>query len=312
MKRLDLLSLFLSFSGMLGAVGCSGATDEVPPSPIAEPPASGETPPAPTPSGEDLSGIPAPPPEAEPSGTPPANGGTLRIMSYNIKIGAESSLAAVAQAIATEKADIVGLQEVDELTNRSGKVHQTEELAKLAGFAHRYFGANFAFDGGHYGLAILSRFPLANTRVIRMDAHTERVNGYEPRIAVAADVTAYGKPITLVTMHASLHEEERGGNAQKVLAALGPSRRPTIIVGDMNEGRAKAIGNTFTGAGFVDAHHQKTTNPLAGWTAPSVFPTRRIDFVYKDTGFGPTKYSWVPGTKASDHRPVMVTFDTPK
>lgn len=34
--------------------------------------------------------------------------------------------------------------------------------------------------------------------------------------------------------------------------------------------------------------------------------------VYKDASFGPTRYSWVPSTTASDDRPVMVPFDTPK
>lgn len=303
----------------LGAVGCSGGasseiSDETPAPPAADPAGTGEgaaptTPPLP---GDDPAGTPAPLPTDEETADPPANGGTLRIMSYNIKVGSESSLASVAKAIATEKPDIVGMQEVDDLTNRSGKVHQTEELAKLAGFQHRYFGANFPFDGGTYGLAILSRFPLVNARVIRMDAHTERANGYEPRIAVAAEVTAFGKAITFVTMHASLHAEERGGNAQRVVAALGPARKPTIIVGDMNETRDNPISQAFIAAGFADAHYQKTSNPLAGWTTPSSFPTRRIDFVYKDAAFGPTAYSWVPGTKASDHRPVMVTFATPK
>jgi endonuclease/exonuclease/phosphatase family metal-dependent hydrolase len=319
MTRFALLAMVAA----LGAGGCSGASTDGAADDGTEAPAGGATsgggdataatPPAatPSPADDDLSGTPAPQPTDDETNAPSENGGTLRIMSYNIKVGSESSLAAVAQAIATEKPDIVGLQEVDDLTNRSGKVHQTDELAKLAGFSHRYFGANFAFDGGTYGLAILSRFPLVNPRVIRMDAHTTRANGYEPRIAVTAEITAYGKAISFVTMHASLHAEERAGNAQKVLAALGPARKPTVIVGDMNETPDNAIGNAFKGSGFVDAHYQKTTNPLAGWTAPATFPTRRIDFVYKDSGFGPTLFSWVPGTKSSDHRPVMVTFRTP-
>ena len=322
MKRIALL---LACCTMAVAAGCSGSSGE----PVGEAPAAGlsgaasgdgnggpgdstdDPGAAPVAAEDDLSGTPAPPPE-DPAAPPPANGGTLRIMSYNIKVGLESSLASIATAITTEQPDIVGLQEVDELTNRSGKVRQTEELSTLTNLGNRHFGANFAFDGGHYGLAVLSRFPIANPRVIRMDTHTQRGNGYEPRIALAVDVTAYGKAITFVTMHASLHEEERAGNAQRVLAALGPQRLPTVITGDMNEKRDNAIGKAFTVAGFVDAHYEKTTNPLAGWTAPASFPTRRIDFVYKDKPFGPTKFSWVPGTKASDHRPVMVTFDTPK
>ncbi len=239
-------------------------------------------------------------------------GGTLRVMTYNIKVASESNLATIAQVIRTETPDLVGLEEVDELANRSGSSHQTDVLSAAAGLPHRYFGANFPFDGGFYGLAILSRFPLVAPRVIRLDARTTRGDGYEPRIAVAAEVVAYGKTITFVAMHASLHAEERPGNAQAVLTALGSARRPAIVVGDMNETPGSAIGAAFTAAGLVDAHAQKTSNPLEGLTSPASFPIKRIDFVYKDAAFGPTRYTWVPSTTASDHRPVMVTFDTPK
>lgn len=240
------------------------------------------------------------------------SGGTLRVMTYNIKVASESNLATIGQVIRTENPDLVGLEEVDEVATRSGSTHQTAVLSAATGLPHRYFGVNFPFDGGFYGLAILSRFPLANPRVIRLDARTTRGDGYEPRIAVAADVVAYGKAITFVAMHASLHAEERPGNAQAVLAALGSARRPTIVVGDMNETPGNAIATAFGGAGFVDAHAQKTGNPLEGLTSPASFPIKRIDFVYKDAAFGATRYSWVPSTTASDHRPVMVTFDTPK
>jgi endonuclease/exonuclease/phosphatase family metal-dependent hydrolase len=240
------------------------------------------------------------------------SGGTLRVMTYNIKVASESNLATIAQVIRTENPDLVGLEEVDELANRSGSTHQTDVLSAAAGLPHRYFGANFPFDGGFYGLAVLSRFPLTNPRVIRLDARATRGDGYEPRIAVAVDLVAYGKPVTFVAMHASLHAEERPGNAQAVLTALGSARRPSIVVGDMNETPGNAIGTAFSGAGFIDAHAQKTGNPLEGLTSPASFPIKRIDFVYKDAAFGPTRYSWVPSTTASDHRPVMVTFDTPR
>lgn len=300
-----------SVAMLLSVTGCSSSsssdTEEAPaPAPTAEasPPPSGGggTQPPPTPTGET-------PPKTEPPA--PAKPAYLRVMSYNIKTGSESSLAAIAAAITTEKPDLVGLQEVDELTNRSNKVAQTAELAKLTKLPHAYFGANFDFDGGKYGLAVLSKTPLVNPRVIRMDKLTQRANGYEPRIAVAAETVVGGKTITFVTMHASLHEEERAGNAKAVLDALGPNRAPTIITGDMNETPKNAIGNAFIAAGMVDAHAEKSGNPLEGLTAPATFPTRRIDMAYKDKAFGKTQFSWVPSTTASDHRPVMVTFDSP-
>lgn len=281
------------------AVACSGSSGSA-----VDPPPSGEGI-APRPS--DDPPAPEAAPESGERSTTEAPG-TLRVMSYNIKFASESSLEAIAAVIQNEKPDIVGLQEVDELTNRSGKVRQTTTLAKLTGM-HGEFGASFAFDGGQYGLAVLSKTPLTNLRVFRLDNHTKRENGYEPRIAFAADTTAKGRSFSFVTVHASLHEEERPHNAS-MLHATACTGGPAIIVGDMNETPGEAIGKELLGAGYVDAHAQKTSNPFEGLTAPAMFPTRRIDFVYKHSSFGKTKFSWVPSTTASDHRPVMVTFDT--
>ena len=59
---------------------------------------------------------------------------TLRVMSYNIHIGEnaanEDQLKNIADFIKSSKADIVGLQEVDSVCKRSGKVDQMKFLAE--------------------------------------------------------------------------------------------------------------------------------------------------------------------------------------
>jgi len=233
-------------------------------------------------------------------------GATLRVMSYNIKYGAESGLdlSKIAAVIKESNPDILGLQEVDEGTRRSGGKKETDELAQLTGMQHRYFGANFDFDGGKYGLSILSKYPLTNPRVVRLDNRTKRENGYEPRIAVAAEVNAKGQRVTFVTVHASLHDEEHAGNANAMLGALGNNKARALVVGDFNETPGETIGDRLTGQGLVDAYKEK--HRFFGYTAPANFPIRRIDFIYRGSAFGKTKHAWVPNTKASDHRPVAV------
>lgn len=232
---------------------------------------------------------------------------SLRLMSYNIKYGAESGLdlGKLAAVIKESNPDVIGLQEVDDGTRRSGGKRETDELAVLTGMRYRYFGANFDFDGGKYGLAILSKYPLTNARVIRLDRRTTRENGYEPRIAVAADVAAKGEKITFVTVHASLHAEERDDNGRAILSALGASAPRAIVCGDFNETPSQAIGDLLTGAGMVDAFDEKHRFHF-GFTAPADSPRRRIDFIYRGKTFGKTAHAWVPNTKASDHRPIAV------
>lgn len=229
---------------------------------------------------------------------------SVRVMTYNIKHAEESGLdlAKIAAVIGEARADIVGLQEVDMGTRRSDGQRQADELGALTGLGNVSFGASFPFDGGSYGVAILSRWPLANAETVRLDTHAKVEGGYEPRIAVVADVVANGRAFTFATLHASLHEEEHDGNASALLGALGTRARRAIVTGDFNERPEGVIGEALAGAGLIDAFHEK--HRFFGYTIPSRFPTKRIDFVYRGAGLGRTEHAWVPSTQASDHRPV--------
>ncbi|MBX6361431.1 MAG: endonuclease/exonuclease/phosphatase family protein [Acidobacterium ailaaui] len=95
----------------------------------------------------------------------------LRVMTYNIHHGNPPSkaaegtidLRAIANVINKAKPDLVALQEVDVNTTRSGiDVNEAEALAKLTGM-HFHFSQALNYQGGKYGDAVLSRFPIADT-----------------------------------------------------------------------------------------------------------------------------------------------------
>jgi endonuclease/exonuclease/phosphatase family metal-dependent hydrolase len=90
----------------------------------------------------------------------------LRIVSYNIRHGAgldgKVDLQRIAKVIAKEKPEVVTLQEVDQECTRSGSVDQAAELGRLLKMEHR-FGKFMDFQGGEYGMAVLSRFPIEKT-----------------------------------------------------------------------------------------------------------------------------------------------------
>jgi hypothetical protein len=98
---------------------------------------------------------PAPPTRA-------ARGRTLRVMSYNVHVGIgmdkKIDLGRVAEVIRRERPDLVGLQEVDRGVERTGRVDQVAELARLTGMRYA-FAPNLSYQGGWYGVAILSRLP---------------------------------------------------------------------------------------------------------------------------------------------------------
>ena len=96
----------------------------------------------------------------------------LTVLTFNIQIGMgmdkKTDLERTAAVIKAVKPDLVALQEVDRKARRSGGVDQAVELARASGM-HLIFGKasvreGIDEDGGDYGVAILSRFPLKRSK----------------------------------------------------------------------------------------------------------------------------------------------------
>jgi endonuclease/exonuclease/phosphatase family metal-dependent hydrolase len=107
---------------------------------------------------------------------------TLRLMTYNIKHGAESSLEQVADVINAEQPDLVALQEVDVDADRSGNVDQPHRLSQLTGMASLFRSATTLPTNGLYGVALLSRFPIISSSKLLL------TSGSEQRILMTVDV----------------------------------------------------------------------------------------------------------------------------
>src|SRR5688500_16015524 len=109
----------------------------------------------------------------------------VKVLSWNLHHGAgldgKINLTRIADFIKKQEADVVVLQEIDHRCKRSGNVDQAAELAKLTGL-HGTFGAAMPYDGGQYGLAILSKHPIGKTEVIRLPGSGE------PRIGFMAEI----------------------------------------------------------------------------------------------------------------------------
>jgi hypothetical protein len=97
------------------------------------------------------------------SSTPGLANKTLRVMTYNIHVGVgmdkKLDLQRIADVINREHPDLVGLQEVDRGVKRTEARDEIAELAKLTNMQFA-FAHNLDYQGGQYGVAILSRFPI--------------------------------------------------------------------------------------------------------------------------------------------------------
>lgn len=231
--------------------------------------------------------------------------GTVNVLCYNIHHANPPSVAdkidipAIAKVISNTAPDIVALQEVDARTDRSGKsVHQAEALAKLSGMGY-FFAKGIDYGGGEYGVAILSKFPILETK--RYPLTTVPGTNGEPRVLATALLQLPGNSRVLM---ACTHLDAQRGDTNRlvqigeIMEILKEQPYPVILAGDLNAAAGGGVINT------LDQHFTRSCDTCAP-TIPVVNPRRCIDFIAFTPGkFEVLKHEVVPERYASDHLPV--------
>jgi endonuclease/exonuclease/phosphatase family metal-dependent hydrolase len=231
-------------------------------------------------------------------------GGGLKVMNYNIKHAELSSLESIAGVINAQSPDIVVLQEVDVLTNRSGRVDQAARLGQLTDMYYSFQPALLSYDGGQYGLALLSRYPILSSQRIPLRSTAEQ------RILALMEVELDPEHVISVgiTHFANTTATERQNQAEDVKAAL--AGRPLVVLGgDLNASPSEAC---------ITSLRQQLTDAWTrggsgnGYTHDARFPTKRIDYLMLGAGWiSPVQASVVGASSQSDHRPVVATLTLP-
>ena len=251
----------------------------------------------------------------------PPKGQSLRVMTDNI-YGARATspanaadLDAIAEVIRRQNPDFVTLNEVDVFTNRTGKdVHQARDLAEKLGMEW-HFSKAIDRDGGEYGDAVLSKYPILEKRSYRLPCAAEQPG--EDRSLCVIRVQIDGKDLYV----ASTHLDHLSGDASRLVQATEIRRiRDTelegdlILCGDLNAIPSSNVIATMTS--FLT-----NTGPIDQYTFPSDDPSRKIDYIM----YAPIEHfgvqncqvvsrgdQQVGGVDASDHRPVIadIRFQT--
>lgn len=251
----------------------------------------------------------------------PPKGQSLRVMTYNI-YGARATspanaadLDAIAEVIRRQNPDFVTLNEVDVFTNRTGKdVHQARDLAEKLGMEW-HFSKAIDRDGGEYGDAVLSKYPILEKRSYRLPCAAEQPG--EDRSLCVIRVQIDGKDLYV----ASTHLDHLSGDASRLVQATEIRRirdseleGDLILCGDLNAIPSSNVIATMTS--FLT-----NTGPIDQYTFPSDDPSRKIDYIM----YAPIEHfgvqncqvvsrgdQQVDGVDASDHRPVIadIRFQT--
>lgn len=215
----------------------------------------------------------------------------LQVMTYNVRHCAGMDLVLdydrTAAVIMRQQPDVVALQELDSMTGRSGQRDQLGELASRTQY-HPVFGAAIDFDGGKYGVGVLTREVPMSTRCIPLP-------GEEPRVLLVVELEDY----VIACTHLDLEEEQRLASVPLIIEEARRWQKPFLLAGDWNDVPGSVLLNTMT---------QRFT-VLTGNEAsyPADTPTECIDYV---AVFGDRAESLesrvLDEPEASDHRPVMV------
>lgn len=210
--------------------------------------------------------------------TPARTEKPINIMTYNIHHGNPPTrekgyidLNTIAQTIRKTGAHLVALQELDSVTLRSGKTFQLKVLADMLGM-HYYYGKAIPYEGGGYGVGILSKYPVTKTRTITLP-NMEGFQGEDRVLALAKIALPGGKDVYFGSTHLDVTKEEnRLLQTGEIVAIAAKLDAPVIIGGDFNATDDKApMVELF--------RYFKDASTLKEPTIPVLKPTRRIDYI---------------------------------
>ena len=227
-------------------------------------------------------------------------------MTYNIHVGVgmdkKLDLQRIADVINKEKPDLVGLQEVDRGVKRTEGKDEIAELAAMTKMEFA-FAPNLDYQGGKYGVAILSRLPIRKTVHFMFNNKREA----ERRGMLEIEIDLDGKLVTFVTTHLDYqYEDGRLFEAGQLLKLLLDTDGPLIVVADLNDtpdGSAyKLIDVPFDDAWIASKAKGD------GFSYPADKPVKRIDHIFY-RGHVRSKKAWVVETLASDHVPVVAELE---
>ena len=218
----------------------------------------------------------------------------VTIMSYNVRHCAGMDLVVdydrTADVILKQMPDIVAIQELDSMTGRSEQKYQIEELANRTKY-YSIFGKAIDYDGGAYGVGVLTKEKPLSTKRIPLP-------GEEPRVLLIVELKDY----VIACTHLDLEESERFASTPIIIEEAQNWQKPFILAGDWNDYPNSQLLQELT--------KYFTINSGNDFTFPADEPNECIDYVatFNNCPSKTIESVVVDEPEASDHRPLMVNL----
>lgn len=238
------------------------------------------------------------------------------LMTWNLQGSRGVDYSAVADAVRSQAADVVLLQEVQR--------RQAETLAGVLGWSVEWAEKHSPLLLPAEGLAVLASSGIAQSSVVVLRGGSR--TSWRRRIAVIARLAIRGLPCVVANVHLSPGEEdlERLDEVDRLVRFVHAdpwqgSEEP-IIAGDFNAQPPSPVSERLKSDGWLDAWEVAPRPPGHGdgatnWTPGSRRgrpPTQRLDIVFVPSAYSviaaevPEQYElWAD---VSDHLPLRVTI----
>ncbi|SDZ78465.1 Metal-dependent hydrolase, endonuclease/exonuclease/phosphatase family [Thalassobacillus cyri] len=229
----------------------------------------------------------------------------VKVMSYNIHhaegVDGELDLGRIAEVIKESKADVIGLQEVDNhWSSRSDFQDQAKQLAERLDMFYAY-GANLDIESSdedepnrQYGTAILSSYPILESE----NHFLPKIGDTEQRGLLEARINVKGTHINVFNTHLALTTEERNLQVEEIIDIANEADGPNVIMGDLN-----ALPDSEELQPLYHHYQDAFADQPEAYTYPAADPTKRIDYIFTSNALKPSQ-SVVMDTLASDHLPI--------
>ena len=227
----------------------------------------------------------------------------LRILSFNIRntmgMDGKHDISRTVRVIQRQRPDVVAIQELDSATHRSGGRYRLGDLAAEVLMYPTYAPA-IDFDGGKYGIGILSREKPLRHYQVTLPGREEK------RTLLIVEFRDY----IMACAHLSLTPADQLASLPIIRAEAAKAKKPFFIAGDWN-----AEPDSETLAGIQEDFQLLSDTKQSSYPADE--PEICIDYiaVYKPTAdrIARLSASTDRDAAASDHRAKAVTvkFKTP-
>ena len=212
----------------------------------------------------------------------------LRVVTLNIHKGLSTFnrrmvIHELREGLSALKPDLVFLQEVAGLNRR----HALRFAAWPGEAQHEFlagdelehvYGRNRVHQHGHYGNALLSRYPILSSENEDVSDHRYERRGL---LHSVLKVPGWRRNLHCVCVHLSLHERGRRRQLDAIAArleSLVDKRLPIIVAGDFNDWRQRASGILEKSLGMTEV--SMAAGGGHSRTFPSVLPMFRLDRIY--------------------------------